>query len=139
MTFSLGITPSGGTHVKLCPLFFSESQSFLNTYDIFCAVLEEPVLVLRRLKDSKKDSLSAGTIAHEITHSKRLIGVGVPPIGNTPSTVDIDVGYGWDNCHNAAKGSVQKQQDAILNADNYLYYFQRKTAAFNPLTNVFPF
>lgn len=106
------------------------TQSFLNTYDIFCALSGEPSIVLRRLKDSKKDALSAGTIAHEITHSKRLIGVGVPPINHIPSTND-NVGYGWDKCHKAAVGSVEKQQQAILNADNYLYYFQRETGAFN--------
>ncbi len=79
---------------------------------------------MRQLHDNREYALAAGIIAHEITHSERLIGVGIWPDGNVPVTTD-SVGYQWNDCHDAAIGLVDRQEKAILNANNYLYYFQR--------------
>ncbi|KAJ8083513.1 hypothetical protein PM082_009387 [Marasmius tenuissimus] len=104
-----GQTASDDGLVNLCPLFFSDTG-----------------LAFRRLKDSRKNHIAGGVIAHEVTHSKRLIGMGTGPLNNRPSTDDRKVGYGWNTCHDAASSTnVARQQEAILNADNYEYYFQR--------------
>ncbi|KAF9522854.1 hypothetical protein CPB83DRAFT_75132 [Crepidotus variabilis] len=96
---------AGGDHlVHICPHFFDAPPVNWN------------VLV------SQEERMAAGTMAHEITHSRYLIGVFDVGGIEQPWTTDRNVGYGWDNCRNAAKTDPL---NAMLNADNYKFYFQR--------------
>jgi len=90
--------------VNICPAFFSGQNTKLSSI----------------LPDGGDPTLplSAGTIAHECTHSRILMTLGDSNNVNSAGHNEI---YGYDECLKLAAKDPNK---AILNADNYKWYTQ---------------